>query len=63
MPKLELWQPPNERPKFFVVFLRQGRLAVLQAVALGKGRIKFRLQKGEEEVEQVDAEGVADCLR
>lgn len=30
---------------------------------MGEGRVEFGREEGEEEVEEVDAEGVCDCLR
>ena len=65
MPELEFWQPANERPELLRLLCREGGLvggAVLKAFVLGEGRVDLRLEKGEEDVEEVDAEGVADYI-
>jgi hypothetical protein len=37
-------------------------LAVFEAFVLREGGVEFRLEEGEEEVQQVDSEGIADCV-
>lgn len=61
MPKLELGQPPDERTELLVLLGRErARPAGLEFVVLFERGVKFGGQEGEEEVEKVDAEGVAD---
>lgn len=61
MPKLKLGQPPDERTELFVLLGRErARPAGLELVVLFERGVKFGGQEGEEEVEKVDAEGVAD---
>jgi hypothetical protein len=55
MPELELGQSPNEGTKLLILLRGQTRLSILQSLVLIQRRIEFRLQKGEEEIEQVDA--------
>ena len=58
MPELELWQSSDKRPEFFVLPCRQAALAIFQPFILRQGRVELRLQECEEEVQQVDSEGV-----
>lgn len=60
MPELELWQSSNKRPKFFVLLCRQAALAIFQPFILRQGWVEFWLQECEEEVQQVNSEGVAN---
>lgn len=62
VPELELWQPSNEGPELLVLLCRQGpSRAVLHLVIDGLiGRVELGLQEGEEEIEQVDTEGVGN---
>lgn len=61
MPKLELGQPSDERTELLVLLGRERtRPAGLEFVVLFERGVKFGGQEGEEEVEKVDAEGVAD---
>jgi hypothetical protein len=67
MPELELGQPPDKRPELLILLGGQGapaglsvRAAVLQPLILRQRRIEFRLQEGEKEVQQVDAQAVGD---
>lgn len=64
MPELELRQPADERPELVVVLGGQagrGRVAVFQALVLGKRRVEFWGQECEEQVQEVDAQRVSDC--
>lgn len=60
MPELELWQSSDKRPEFFVLLRRQAALAIFQPFILRQGWVEFGLQECEEEVQQVDSEGVAN---
>ena len=64
VPELELGEPSDEGAEFLLGFGGQGRLAaVLERFVLREGGVEFRLQEGEEEVQEVDAQGVADWMR
>ena len=59
VPKLELWQPPDERPK--LVRLPRGQLHALVgllSLKLSHGRVDLRRQEGQEQVQVVDRQGV-----
>lgn len=64
-PELPLWQPPHKWPELVVARGRQRRLRLLSAlfdlvreeVVLQRG-VKFGLEEGEEQVEEVDCLGV-----
>lgn len=68
IPELELWQAANKGPKFLVLSGRRGErrfscfteLRILLGHSCLIARVKLGLQEGEEEVEQVDAQRVAD---
>lgn len=63
MPELELGQPPDEGTELLVLLSRErARPAGLELIVLFERRVEFRGQKGEEEVEKVDAERVADWV-
>jgi hypothetical protein len=62
VPELELGQPAHKRPELLVLFRRESAcISVFHALILLERRVKFRRQKREEEVQQVDAERVCDC--
>ena len=66
MPELEFRQAPHEGFEFLVCFCgERGGLAARDAVfhvgVAFEGRVEFGRYEGEEEVEEVDAEGVGDC--
>ena len=64
VPELELGEPPDEGAEFLLGFGGQGGLAaVLERFVLAEGGVEFGLEEGEEEVEEVDAERVADWGR
>lgn len=60
MPELELGQPPNKRPELLVLFRRQRRLSVLQPFVLCQAGVELGLEKGEEQIQEVDAQAVGD---
>jgi hypothetical protein len=61
VPELEFWKPAYEGFEFLVGFGREGGGAIFHVrVAFERG-VKLRADEGEEEVEEVDAEGVGDC--
>lgn len=63
MPELELGQPPDEGTELLVLLSRErARPAGLELVVLFERRVEFRGEKGEEKVEKVDAERVADWV-
>jgi hypothetical protein len=55
VPELKLRQPADEGPELVVLLCGQAGFTVFQAFVLGEGGIEFRLQEGEEEVEEVDS--------
>ena len=68
-PELELGQAADEGAELLVLLDGQrgaaagaGRAAVLERLVLGERGVELGLQEGEEEVEEVDAEGVGDCF-
>jgi hypothetical protein len=60
VPELKFREPSDERPEFIILLCGQSRLAVFESFILGQARIELGLQKGEEEVEQVDTQAVRD---
>lgn len=63
VPKFEFWQSSYERAELFVLFRGQCGLrgiSVFKAFVLREGWIEFGLEKSEEEVQEVDAQRVAD---
>ena len=62
MPELKLGQAADERAELIVLLGGQacGSVAILEAIVLGDGGVPFWLEEEEEEVEEVDAEGVCD---
>lgn len=55
VPELELRQAPDEGSELLVLSRRQSACgAVFHALVLFDGGVEFRLQEGEEEVEEVD---------
>lgn len=67
MPELELGETAHERLELFVALGGQRRgacgHAVLHVSVRFEGRVEFGRDEGEEEVEEVDSEGVGDCVR
>ena len=63
VPELELWKTANEGLELFVSLSGQGADGAILHVVLEVivGGVEFRLEEGEEEVQQVDAESVCDC--
>ena len=62
-PELELGQAADEGAELLVLLGGQRRaraVAVLERLVLRQRRVELGLQEGQEQVEQVDAEGVAD---
>ena len=63
VPEFELREPPHERPELLRLFCGEAR-AVFHGLVLLKGGVELRGEKREEEVEEVDPEGVGDwCAR
>lgn len=63
VPELELRKTPDEGPELLVLSRRQSACgAVLHAFVLFDGGVEFGLEEGEEEVEEVDCQGVAYCV-
>lgn len=62
MPELEFRQSPDEWAELVIVLGGEGR-AIFKAFVLGEGRVKFRLQKREEEVQQVYSQRICHCSR
>lgn len=61
MPELELREAANKGAELVVLLGGEtGRVAVFQAFVLGEGGVKFGLEEEEEEVKEVDSEGVGD---
>ena len=62
VPELELRQAADERPELFVLLCGEAGacISVFQALILGEGGVEFGCQKGEEEVQEVDAESVSN---
>lgn len=64
VPELELGQAADERSKLVVLLGWEGRggacVAVFKAFILSEGRVEFRGEEGEEEVQEVDAESVGN---
>lgn len=65
MPELELREATNERTELVIVLggKAAASIAVLQALILREGGVEARREEGEEEVQEVDTEGVCDCGR
>lgn len=66
MPELELGKTAHERSELVVGFGGEDGVvgaAFLHILGLFKGRVELGGYEGEEEVEQVDAQGVCDCER
>ena len=62
VPELELGQAPDKGPELLILSRRESAHgAVFHALVLFDGRVEFRLEEGEEEVEEVDCQGVAYC--
>jgi len=62
VPELELWQPADKRPELLVLFCGESaRVAVFHSFVLFERGVEFGGEEGEEEIEEVDAEGVCDC--
>jgi hypothetical protein len=64
VPELELGQTADKRTELVVLLDGKARasLAILKPFILGQRRVEFGLEKGEEQVEQVDSEGVGNCF-
>lgn len=64
MPEFELRQAADEGTELVVLLGGQGRrgggVTVLETVILAHGRVEFRREESEEEVEEVDPQGVCD---
>jgi len=63
MPELELWQSPDKRSELLVLLRGQGWLrgvAIFNSFVLCEGRVEFGLEEGEEKVQKIDSQGVAD---
>ena len=66
-PKVPLGQPPHERPELVVSLGGQHWLSLPAFFDLVRHKVRFErgvefgLEEGEEEIQQVDAEGVRDC--
>ena len=67
VPELELGETAHERLELFVALggERRGACghAVLHVGVRFEGRVEFGRDEGEEEVEEVNSEGVSDCVR
>lgn len=63
MPELKLRQAANKRAELFVAFRRERRGSSGFHLIFGLRGIEFRGEESEEEVQEVDAEGVGDCGR
>lgn len=63
MPKLELGQASNEWPEFLVLLRgeRTNRAVLHLSVDGLVGGVKLGLQKCQEEIEEVDTEGICHC--
>lgn len=61
MPELEFGKTADEGAEFVVLFGGEtGAFAVFQTFVLGEGGVELGLQKKEEEVKEVDSEGVGN---
>ena len=62
MPELELGQPPDEWSELLILLRgqRAASVAVFEPLVLRERGVEFRLQEGEEEVQEVDSEGVGN---
>lgn len=63
VPELELGQAADEGAELIVLLGGEagGGVTVLEAFVLGEGGVEFGLKEEQEEVQEVDAEGVGDC--
>ena len=64
VPELEFGQTANKRSEFLIALGGEtGRagVAVLQSFVLGERGVEFGGQESEEQVQEIDAEGVCDC--
>lgn len=64
VPEFEFRQAADEGAEFLVPRRWEGGalgVTVFEAFVLGEGGVEFGLEEGEEEVQEVYAEGVADC--
>ena len=58
MPEFKLGQPPDERSELLRLLGRERGLVcgtVFEPLIMGKGRVNFWLQEGEEDVQEVDS--------
>lgn len=64
VPELEFGETADEGPELVVRFAGEAGagIAVFETLILGEGRVEFGSQEGEEQVQEVDAECVGDCL-
>lgn len=64
VPELELRQAADEGAKLFVLLGRERADRPVLHVVVERivGRVELGLQEGQEQVEQVDAEGIGDCV-
>ena len=60
MPKLEFGQSPDKRSELLILLCGQRGFAVLKTLVLRQARVKFRLEEGQEEVEEINAKAVGD---
>lgn len=63
VPELELGKATDEGAELVVLLGGKagGGVTVLKAFVLGEGGVEFGLKEEQEEVQEVDAEGVCDC--
>jgi len=62
VPEFEFRQSPDKGSKLLILLCWQStRTSRLKLVILFKRRIKFRCEEGQEQVQKIDAERVADC--
>eukprot|EP01137_Pigoraptor_chileana_P003656 Opistho-2@44149 len=59
VPKLELWEPANERAKLLVGLSRERRAVLLFVVVIVHRRINARRQKGNEQIQQIYAQSIS----
>lgn len=62
MPKLELRQTTDERAKLLILLGWERRRSAGLHLVFRLRRIEFRRQESEEEIKEVDAKGIGDCL-
>lgn len=64
VPELEFGKTADEGPELVVRFAGKAGagIAVFETLILGEGGVEFGSQEGEEQVQEVDAECVGDCL-